>query len=193
MSRRPCSTRIRIPRVQPIAANSRYGRAIRAVADLLTRLRAGFVFVGSVARSAYVGGLVNGAAIDVIAAVSSEQKGQVAMMASHRGFRVDRAETEASEELDLVPLKFIDPEGDVRVHVLVASNALYGRMVAEGVETAFEELAVRVPRPEDYAILLQMSGDLSALEIVARSPEFDRASYNRKVESIGLRELVIPE
>ncbi len=179
--------------MQPIAASARYSRAIRAVAELLTRLRAGFVFVGSVARSAYLGPPVDSHSVDVVAAISPEQKSQVAMMASHRGFLVDRAETEASEELDLVPLKFADPEGDVRVHVLVASNALYGRMVAEGVEAAFEELSVRVPRPEDYAILLQMSGDPAALERLATSPEFDRASYNRKLESIGLRELVIPE
>lgn len=157
------------------------------------RLRAGFVFVGSVARSAYLGDLVDGQSVDVVAAISPEQKGQVAMMASHRGFRVDRAETEASEELDLVPLKFADPEGDVRIHVLVASNALYGRMVSEAVEAAFEDVTVRVPRSEDYAILLQMGSELAALEQLAASPEFDRASYNRKLESIGLRELVIPE
>ncbi len=179
--------------MQSIAATPRYGRAIRAVAELLTRLRAGFVFVGSVARAATLGEPVRGGAVDVLAAISSEQKNQVAMMASHRGFLVDRAETEATEELDLVPLKFADSEGDVRVHVLVASNALYGRMVAEGVEAAFEELRVRVPRAEDFAILLQLGGELAALEQLVESPEFDRASYNRKVESIGLRELVIPE
>lgn len=179
--------------MQSITANSKYGRAIRAIAELLMKLRAGFLFVGSVARSAYFGETVESGSIDVLAAISPEQKNSVAMMASNRGFHVDRSETEATEELDLVPMSFGDAEGEIRVHVLVASNALYGRMVAEGVEAAFEELTVKVPRPVDYAILLQLSADDAALAKLARTPEFDRAAYNRKVESIGLRDLVIPE
>ena len=179
--------------MQAITAAPRHGRAIRAVAELLTRLRVRFLFVGSVARSALLAETVESGSIDALAAITPEQKNQVAMMASNRGFQVDRSETEATEELDLVPMIFVDSDGEVRVHVLVASNALYGRMVAEGVETAFDDLTVIVPRPEDFAILLQLSADSAALEKLACSPEFDRAAYNRKVESIGLRDLVIPE
>src|SRR5574342_316821 len=118
-----------MPGVQSVRASARYGRAIAAVADLLARLKVDFIFVGSVARSAWLGSRVERGSLELIALVGPEQKNQVAMMANNRGFRVDRQEIERSEELDLIPLNFADPEGEVRVHVLVASNALYGRMV----------------------------------------------------------------
>jgi hypothetical protein len=134
-----------------------------------------------------------------------QQMNQVAMMASHRGFRVEREEVEATEELDLIPMHF----EDVRVHVLVASNALYGRMVADGVVAEWpgrqvaEDVATRqpgnpvtqfkVPRIEDFALLLQMSNDVTALMTLLESAEFDRNYYNEKLTSIGLRELVVPE
>ena len=120
-------------RVQSVHASPRYGRAIAAAADLLTRLRLEFVFVGSVARSAWLGSRVDRGSLEVVALMTPEQKSQVAMMAGNRGFRVDREEVEDTAELDLIPMHFVDPEGEVRVHVLVASNALYGRMVRAGV------------------------------------------------------------
>ncbi len=187
------STRIRIPREQPIAATPRYDRALRAVADLLTHLRVAFAFVGSVARAAYLGGRVEQQSIDVIAVMAPEQKNQLAMMASNRGFAVDREELEATDELDLVPIKFVDPEGDVRIHVLLATNALYGRMVADSVQAKVGEIDVKVPRIEDFAMLLQLSGDASALTQVVGSAGFDRSAYNKKVSAIGLRKMVIPE
>ena len=88
------------------------------------------MFVGSVARAAWLGGLIDSGSIDVLGLMQPQQKNQVAMMANNRGFRVDRDEIEQTEELDLIPLTWIDEEGDVRVHVLVASNALYARMFA---------------------------------------------------------------
>src|ERR1043165_9310468 len=169
-----------------IAASPLYERAIAAVADLLTRQRLDYVFAGTVARAAHLGTPVDGGSIDVIATMGPQQMNQVAMMASHRGFRVERDEIEAAEELDLIPMHF----EDVRVHVLVASNALYGRMVAEGVVAGS---SIRVPRIEDFALLLQMSNDVTSLMSLIESPEFDRAAYNEKLTSIGLRELVIPE
>jgi hypothetical protein len=168
-----------------IAASPLYERAIAAVADLLTRQRLDFVFAGSVARAAHLGTPIEGGSVDVIATMGPQQKNQVAMMASNRGFRVEREEIEAAEELDLIPMRF----EDVRVYVLVASNALYGRMVADGV--AVEE--IRVPRAEDFALLLQMSSDVTSLMTLIDSPEFDRGAYNRKLTSIGLREMVVPE
>jgi hypothetical protein len=187
-----------------IAASPLYERAIAAVADLLTRQRLDFVFAGSVARAVHLGGPVDGGSIDAIATMGPQQKNQVAMMASNRGFRVEREEIEAAEELDLIPMRF----EDVRVHILVASNALYGRMVAEGVvaggqlPVAGEESGnrqpatgnpIKVPRMEDFALLLQMSNDVTSLMTLVESPEFDRARYNQKLTSIGLREMVVPE
>jgi hypothetical protein len=236
--------------VHPIAASPLYEQAIAAVADLLTRQRLAFVFAGSVARAAHLGAPIDGGSIDVIATMGPQQKNQVAMMASNRGFRVEREEIEAAEELDLIPMRF---EG-VRIHVLVASNALYGRMVADGVvaelpgsgmvaELPGSQVAdgvvaklpgcqvakttaatrqpgnpatgnpatgnpatgnpatgnpstrqpeIRVPKIEDLALLLQMSNDVTSLMKLIDSPEFDRDAYNRKMVSIGLRELVVP-
>ena len=168
-----------------IAASPRYERAIAAVTDLLTRQRLDFVFAGNVARAAHLGTPVDGGSIDVIATMGPQQMNQVAMMASHRGFRVEREEVEATEELDLIPMHF----EEVRVHVLVASNALYGRMVKDGVVAG----EIKVPRIEDFALLLQMSNDVTSLMTLIESPEFDREGYNRKLTSIGLRDLVVPE
>src|SRR5437016_3106072 len=105
-----------------IHANRLYARAIEAVHELLTKLRLDFVFTGNVARAAWLGEAVESGSIDVLALMAPEQKNSVAMMASNRGFRVDRDEVTESEELDLVPMSF----DEIRVHVLVASNALYG-------------------------------------------------------------------
>lgn len=179
--------------MQPIAATPRCHRAISAVADLLGRLRLDFAFVGSVARSAHLGAPVAAQPIDVLALMSPEQKNSVATMANNRGFLVDREELEATEELDMVPFRFADPDGEVRIHVLVGSNALYGRMVAEGVQAPFDETTLKVPRLEDFALLLQLSDDVPALTQAMASESFDRTAYNRKLAAIGLRELVIPE
>jgi hypothetical protein len=168
-----------------LAATPQYERAISAVAELLGKLRLDHVFAGNVARAAWLGDPVRAGSIDAIVTMAPQQKNQVAMMASNRGFAVDRDEIEASEELDLVPMKF----ERIRVHILVASNALYGRMIQDGV--AFGEL--RVPRIEDFALLLQMSNDVTALMSLIETPEFDRAHYNAKLTSIGLREMVVPE
>lgn len=189
--------------VHTVRANARYGRAIAATADLLTRLKVEFVFAGGVARAAWLGGAVERGAVDVIALVAPEQKNQVAMMASNRGFGVDREEIAASEELDFIPLTFLDPEGDVRVHVLVASNALYGRMVRAGsaaeVGGATHEAGgatVRVPAAEDFAVLLAVAEDEESqrvLQMLIRLPEFDRVAYNRRLVSIGLPQMVVNE
>src|SRR2546430_7925980 len=115
----------------------RHARAIEAVAELLSKLRVESMFVGSVARAAWLGGLIDSGSIDVLGLMQPQQMNQVAMMANNRGFRVDRDEIEDAEELDLIPLNWIDEEGDVRIHVLVASNALYARMFAAARTVAF--------------------------------------------------------
>jgi len=171
-----------------ITAAAPHARAIRAIHGLLSRIRLDFVFVGAVGRAAHLGDRVDGGAVDVVATMGPQQKGQIAMMAMNNGFTVDREEVDAAEELDLIPMRF----EDIRVHVLVASNALYGRMVAEGVAAEFEDLTLRVPRREDFALLLQMSNDVEALMRIIESPAFDRESYNRKLTAIGLRDYVVP-
>ena len=176
--------------VQTVHASPRYGRAIAAVADLLARLRLEFVFVGSVARSAWLGSPVDRGSLEVVALMTPEQKSQVAMMAGNRGFRVDREEVDHTAELDLIPLHVVDPEGEVRVHVLVASNALYGRMVRAGV--AREN--IQVAAVEDLALLFALGDDEEsqrAAALLVRLPEFNRAAYNERLVSIGLPQFVV--
>jgi len=164
--------------------SDRITRAIDAVSELLSKLRLDSMFVGSVARAAWLGDAIDGGPVDVVAVMSPEQKNQVAMMASHRGFRVDRAEVERSEELDLVPLHF----EDVRVHVLVASNALYARMVraARAVSLAGREL--KVASPEDLALMLTLSEDFDAVRRLMAGAAFARERYEEMMRSIGLWE-----
>ena len=116
-----------------------------------------------------------------------QQKNNVAMMAGNRGFQVDRDEVERTAELDLVPLAF----DGVRVHVLVASNALYARMFATARPAQCGERELRVPAAEDLALLLTMSEDEDAVRRLAAKPDFDRALYNEKLTSIGLGAFVV--
>jgi len=175
----------------PLRATPRHTRAIEAVAELLTKLRIESMFVGSVARSAWLGGLVDRGSIDVLGLMQPQQKNQVAMMASNRGFRVDRDEIDQTEELDLIPLNWVDEDGEVRVHVLVASNALYARMFATARKVELYNREIRVPSAEDVALLLSMSEDRDDVRALAASEQFDRAAFNDKLVSIGLRELVL--
>lgn len=149
------------------------------------------MFVGSVARVAWLGGTIEDGSIDVLALMQPQQQNQVAMMANNRGFRVDRDEIEQTEELDLVPLTWIDEEGDVRVHVLVASNALYARMFASARIVQLHSREIRVPAAEDVALLLSMSEEHDDVRILAGSESFDRIAFNDKLVSIGLRERVL--
>ncbi len=169
-----------------IRATARHSRAIHATADLLAKLRIDAMFVGGVARAAWIGGEVDSGAIDVLALMNAPQKGQVAMMAANRGFRVDREELEQTDELDLIPLNFVDEEGEVRVHVLLASNALYGRMVSAAVSVTIEDRGLHVPRAEDLALLLLMSEDQEAVSHLTTLPEFDLAAFRERLSSIGL-------
>jgi hypothetical protein len=170
-----------------IRASARYSRAIHAIAELLEKLKIDSMFVGGAARSAWLDVEMDSGAVDVLALMAAPQRGQLAMMASHRGFRVEREEIEQAEELDLVPLNFIDEsEGDIRIHVLLASNALYGRMVAVAQPARIDDRAVRVPRPEDLALMLLMAEDQAAVQHLTSLPEFDLAAFRERLASIGL-------
>jgi len=169
-----------------IRASARYSRAIHATAELLGKLKIDAMFVGNAARAAWMDAEMDSGAVDVLALMNAQQRNQLAMMASHRGFRVEREELEQAEELDLVPLNFIDPLGDLRVHVLLASNALYGRMVAAAVPATIDERAVRIPRAEDLALMLLMAEDDEAVQHLTSLPEFDLAAFRERLTSIGL-------
>jgi len=170
-----------------IRAAAQHAEAIHSTAELLEKLRIEAIFVGSVARSAWLGIDVDGGAVDVLALMNAPQKNQVAMMAGNRGFRVERSEIEQSEELDLVPLNFVaDDGGEVRVHVLLASNALYGRMVSAGRPAQIGERAIRVAAPEDLALMLLVAEDEGAVRRLMTLPEFDRNAFNDRLTSIGL-------
>ncbi len=169
-----------------IRAVARYDRAIHATAELLGKLRIDAMFVGNVARAAWLGGDVESGAVDVLALMNAPQKNQLAMMASNRGFRVDREELEQTEELDLVPLNFVDLDGEVRVHVLLATNALYGRMVPAGMPATIGDREIRVPRAEDLALLLLFAEDEATVRSLAVLPEFDRTAFQERLVSIGL-------
>lgn len=169
-----------------IRAAARYSRAIHAVAELLGKLRIEAMFVGGVARSAWLGSEVDSGAVDVLALMNSPQKGQLAMMASNRGFRVEKEELEQTDELDLVPLNFVDQEGEVRVHVLLASNALYGRMMAVAVAAMLDDRTLRVPRAEDLALMLLMAEDEDAVKRLTAMDEFDLPKFRERLVSIGL-------
>ena len=177
--------------MHPLRATPRHARAIEAVAELLSKLRIESMFVGSVARAAWLGGLIDSGSIDVLGLMQPQQKNQVAMMANNRGFRVDRDEIDQAEELDLIPLTWIDDDSDVRVHVLVASNALYARMFATARMIEFHNREIRIPAAEDLALLLSMSDEHDDVRILAASEQFDRRAFNDKLVSIGLRELVL--
>jgi len=177
--------------MHPLRATPRIARAIEAAAELLAKARVESMFVGSVARAAWLGGLLDSGSIEVLGLMQPQQKNQVAMMANNRGFRVDRDELDQAEELDLIPVTWVDEEGDVRVHILVASNALYARMFATARMVQFYTREIRIPAAEDVALLLSMSEQLDDVRGLAASENFDRNAFNEKLVSIGLRGLIL--
>jgi len=166
--------------------------AATATAELMAKLRISFAFVGDLALSAWLG-KSQARQVDLLAVVSPEGKQQIPMMASHRGFELDRELIQATEELDLVPMSY----GGVKIHVLIASNALYGRMVAAAVPARLGPLEVRIAGAEDLGLLLTFSDAADSLhlrnELVRFSgAEFDIARFNRKLVSLGAGGKAIP-
>lgn len=174
-----------------VEASGPHLAAVAAVDDLLGRLRTDRAFVGSVAEAAWLGRTVDHGAIDVLVALTPEGRTQVPMMASNRGFLVDRDELDATEELDLIPVRFGSGGEQVKIHVLIASNALYGNMVRDAVEARCGDVPIRVIAQEDLALLLTVAGDegstMARSELIQRSGEsFQLERFNRKLSSIGL-------
>jgi hypothetical protein len=122
--------------------------------------------------------------------------GQLPMMASNRGFLVDKEEVESASELDLLPMKHPSAGGAVRVHILMATNALYARMVNSAVGASAGDVPLRVVSAEDLALLFLMQETPEATgrvrELVTAAGEaFDSQRFNEKLISIGLREKVL--
>lgn len=188
---RPGHDREMVTATISVEASGPYLAAVAAVDDLLQRLRTDRAFVGSVAEAAWLGRNVDHGAIDILVALTPEGRTQVPMMASNRGFIVDRDELDATEELDLIPLRFGSAGEQVKIHVLVASNALYGNMVRDAVEARCGDVPIRVIAQEDLALLLTVAGDagstMARSELIQRAGEsFQLERFNRKLSSIGL-------
>lgn len=168
-------------------ASEQLTQAVSATAGLLTKLRIDFALVGDLALCGWLGRKSEAASLDLLAVVTPEGKQQIPMMASHRGFELDRDLIEATEELDLVPMGL----GGVKIHILIASNALYGRMVASAAPARLGQIELRIVNREDLALLLTLSEAPDTLsvreELVRRSRGlFDRDRFNRKLLSIGI-------
>lgn len=176
------------PNLISVAAD--HGAALAAIDEVLSRLKLDHAFVGGVAGARWLGESLDSGSIDVLAVLSPEQKNQIAMMAGNRGFRVERSELEATEELDLIPLHFTAAMGEVRVHVLVASNALYAQMVRAAVSVAAGGREVKIVRQEDFALFLTVAGDPASLSrrdrLIGESTQFDLAGFNSRLLSVGL-------
>lgn len=162
--------------------------AVRATEELLTKLQISHAFVGEVALAAWLERPARSASVDVLALVTPDRSRQVPMMASNRGFLVDETELEETRELDLIPLRFAHDAGSPRIHVLMATNALYSRMLNRTSTAELEDDAIPVVHPEDLGLMLAMQGadDTLAALVQSASETFDRRRFNETLVSIGL-------
>ena len=172
--------------------------AMSAIWRLLGTLRVEAAFVGAAATSAWLDRPIDATSVDLVAMLSPDGVHQVPMMAGNRGFLVERDTVEAARELDLVPLGYPTGGGTIRVHVLLASNALYARMIREAVDARLSEESVRVVNAEDLALLLLMTesdeSEHQLRELREKQREaFDLARFNDKLASIGLASKRISE
>jgi hypothetical protein len=166
--------------------------AVDALAELFGALRMEYAFVGEIALHAWLGEEIDDRGpVDLLALIQTDRSRQIPMMASTRGFRVDEEEAARAEELDLLPMTWVAGERPVRVHVLFATNALYGRMVRDAVAVATPAATGKAVAAEDLALLLLVSDMPEAAATVARlrlrlGEAFDLQGLNRKLVSIGL-------
>jgi hypothetical protein len=109
-------------------------------------------------------------------------------MASNRGFLVDENELEETRELDLIPMRFAHAAGTPRVHVLMASNALYSRMLNRATEAEAGDDMLPVVHAEDLGLMLAMQEAHSTLAalVEAAGERFDLERFNETLVSIGL-------
>ncbi|MBI2214956.1 MAG: hypothetical protein HYU52_15015 [Acidobacteria bacterium] len=176
-------TQLRLEIVEPRLA------ATCAIDELLARQQVVHAFVGEVAIGAWTGRCVETGSVDVLALVSPDRCQQIPMMASHRGFRVDEADVESARELDLIPMRWGKGTSAPRVHVLMATNALYAAMLNRAVDARLGESMLRVVHVEDLALMLTLSDrdDVTVDELAVRSGHaFDRTRFEETLRSIGL-------
>ena len=167
-----------------------------ATADLLVRLRLDWALVGDLAFSAWTGEPVSNGSVDVLSILSPDRMQQIPMMASNNGFDADPETVEQARELDLIPMAWpVEDDNPVRIHVLVASNALYAHMVRNSVATRIGETEARVIDRGDLALLLAVDERPLArerLDVLTRTgDEFDFENFNRRLETIGLGSRVV--
>ncbi len=162
--------------------------AVRATEELLNKLQIKHAFVGEVATAAWLGRNAAAAAVDVLALLTPDRSRQVPMMASHRGFLIDETELEETRELDLIPMRFEHPAGSPRVHVLMATNALYSKMLNRTCEAEIGDDQIPVIHAEDLGLLLAMQEARETLGslVAAAGERFDVDRFNQTLVSIGL-------
>ncbi|HEU5163484.1 MAG TPA: hypothetical protein VFV54_10090 [Thermoanaerobaculia bacterium] len=171
--------------------------AVTALAELFGALRMEYAFVGEIALAAWLGDPVGDRGpVDLLALIQTDRSRQIPMMATNRGFKVDEEEAIRGEELDLLPMTWVAGERPVRVHILFATNALYGRMVRDAVAAATPAAPVKVIGAEDLALLLLVSDMPDAAATIGRlrlalGTTFDRDGLNRTLVSIGLQGKVL--
>jgi len=175
----------------PIAGREGHLEAAVAIAGLLERLKLEYAFLGSVAHAAWLGEEVDSGSVDLVALVSPERCQQIPMMAANNGFAVDAEEVESARELDLIPMRYRAGESEIRVHVLMATTAIYTRMIRDAVDVALGDRSIRVVGPEDLLLLLVVDDRPEAARRSTRLVEalgegFDGAEFNRRLSSIGL-------
>jgi hypothetical protein len=61
-------------------------------------------------------------------------------------------------------------------------------MVPAGVPASIGDREVRIPRPEDLALLLLFAEDEITVRRLAVLPDFDRTAFQERLVSIGLGE-----
>ena len=170
-------------------------RAAAILDELMEQVKIDYAFVGSIALNAWLDVPVAGS-LDLLALISPERGSQLPMAATHRGFRVDREEIEAVRELDLLPMHF-EGEQEIRVNVLMATNALYSNMIARRREVSInDDRTVWIIAPSDLALLLRVAENETAesqfSSLLDRwADELDVDGFNRNLRSIGLARLEV--
>jgi hypothetical protein len=176
-----------------VEAEESRAAAVAAVWDFLSSLGLGSAFVGRIAMAGWTGGRVSEGTVDVLTLLTPERSAQIPQNAAAFGFGFDREALEATAELDLIPLDFAHGASSVRVHLLMATNALYGRMIRDARDAIVGRTSAKIVAAEDLAFLLTMADDDAARDrvIEAAGGEFDTGRFNARLVAIGLPAKVI--
>ncbi len=173
-----------------IHATDGFAAATAATLGLLAHLKIDHALVGAAAASVWIEEMAEDESVDVLGLLSPERMQQVPMMAANRGFKVDPEAVERTRELDLIPMVWPSDGSEVKIHVLVAMNALYSLMIRDAVDAKLGDQTVRVVRRSDYAVLLLVDDRPEAMkrlgDLVASMDDDEIEGLNAKLETIGL-------